>query len=96
MTHATVTPSRPANVPPRFRAECDTDGSLMFWGADLVAEDDFYAESVKYPRAPEDTRYNLELTITEGTSEEIRAALDRLCRWWASQEANLDGTEVAR
>lgn len=89
-------PARPANVPPRFRAECDTDGSLLFWGADLVAEDDFYAESVRYPRAPEDTRYNLELTITEGTSEEIRAALDRLCAWWASQEAHLDGTEVTR
>ena len=32
----------------------------------------------------------------EGTAEDMRAALDRLCTWWQSQEAHLDGTGVAR
>lgn len=96
MSQTTATPTSPANVPPRFKPQHDSDGSLMFWGADLVSDDDLYAEAVKYPGTPDDTRYNLELTVTEGTTEDMRAALDRLCAWWAAQEAHLDVAEVAR
>ncbi|WP_330446439.1 hypothetical protein [Kocuria rhizophila] len=96
MSQTTNAPARPANVPPRFSAECDSDGSFMLWGADLVAEDDFEAEAVKYPAAPDITRYSVALRVEEGTAEETRAALGRLCAWWASQEAHLDGAEVAR
>lgn len=96
MNHCTCTPSRPANIPPRFQPQCDTDGSLMFWGADLVVSEELEAEAVKYPADPSVTLFSARLHVEEGTAEEIRAALDRLCTWWQSQEAHLDGTEAAR
>ncbi|KHE74835.1 hypothetical protein AS25_03170 [Kocuria marina] len=96
MNHSTQATARPASVPPRFQPQHDTDGTLLFWGADLVVSDELEAEAVKYPAGPEHTFYNLRLEVEEVTAEDIRAVLDRVCAWWAAQESHLDGTDVAR
>ncbi|MEX5268123.1 hypothetical protein [Kocuria sp. CPCC 204721] len=97
MSQTTVTPTRPANVPPRFAPVLDPlqPREVIHFEADARTTDHLKASAVLDADGRRGVRYFLRLNLEDATATEIRAALDEALEWWTAQETHLDGAEVA-
>lgn len=98
MSQTTVTPTRPANVPPRFAPVLDPlqPREVIHFEADARTTEHLTASAAVDADGRRGVRYFLRLNLEDATATEVRDALAAALEWWTAQEAHLDATEVAR
>ncbi|MCG7425251.1 hypothetical protein [Kocuria rhizophila] len=98
MNQTTATPTRPANVPPRFAPVPDplNPRDVSHYAADIRATDHLIASAAVDADGRRGVRYFLQLDVEDATATEVRDALAAALEWWTAQEGHLDGAEVSR
>ena len=97
MSQTTATPTRPANIPPRFAPVPDPLNSreVIHFEADVRTTEHLAASAVVDADGRHGVRYFLRLSLEDATATEVRDALAAALEWWTAQETHLDGAEAA-